>query len=144
MKGIGSRQGRLFARRYFLNFFDDEFVGRPVRRVLSNVHVADATVFVEYKDRGVSDASMLRRIQDAVRYDDLVVFVGQELELRSGGLAHRPGKFLFVNADGNQIRARLLYLVVVLSQPGELRRAGGSPEPAIEDEDDRAPSRIIR
>jgi hypothetical protein len=51
---------------------------------------------------------------------------------------------LLINADGKQFRARLLYLVVVLSQPGELLCARASPEASVKNKHHGTTRRVVR
>jgi len=90
------------------------------------------------------DTVVFRRVQHSVLIDYLVAHIRQQVEFGPGSLAHRPGVSLIVYANCYQIPACLLNLVIVLSQTGELRRAGRSPVAAIEDQNQRAVRQRLR
>lgn len=91
----------------------------------------------------MSYAVVFGGVDDAIGLDRVFIEVRKDLEFRAGGLAHRPGERLFVDADRNQLRSRSFNVVVILSQPGELRSASTSPKAAIEDKDHRAALRVL-
>jgi hypothetical protein len=127
----------LLGPNQFLYFEDYRLIRRPVHSVLSDVHISDAALLIEDEGRWMSYAAVLGGVHDSVLGYRFLLGVGENLEFRAGGLGHRPRIGLLIYADGEQLRARLFYLFVVLSQPGELLCAGASPEAAIEDKHDR-------
>ena len=82
----------------------------------------------------MSYAVVFFRVEYAVGLYNLSVAVGKYLVLRPGRLGHRPGVILGIGAYGYKVRARLFHLLVILSQPGELHGARGSPEASIKDQ----------
>ena len=126
----------LFGRSHFLDFDDYRLIRRPVCGVFPDVHISYAAFFIEDKDRRMRYTAVFSRVHDPVLGNGFLFRIGKNLEFRAGGLCHRPGVGLLINADGEKLRACLFYLVVVLSQPGELLCARASPEAPVEDKHD--------
>lgn len=118
-------------------FQDYRLVGRSVLSVLPHVQVSNLSLFIQYEDRRVCYAVVFGGVNNSVSGDGRLLSVGQYLELGTRRLGHRPGERLIINADGDELGARLFNLVIILSQPGELLCAGASPEAAVEDQHHR-------
>ena len=126
----------LLCSNQLLDFDEYRLIWGPVLGVFAHVHVTYSAFLIEDEDRRMSYAAVLGRVHDSVFSDRFLFDVGEDLELGAGGLCHRPRVGLLIDADSDQFPARLFYLVVVLSQPGELLCARASPEASVENKHD--------
>lgn len=99
-----------------LQFLQDYVVERPDLVVLFKKRPADDALSVEHERGGLRDFSF--RVIEVIGVNDLVAEVRQKRERDLELSGKRGALFGVVHADGNNICARSLQLVVVSGQTG--------------------------